>query len=605
MSKQFSHTTDEETSSVLYCSSVGKGGFFFPQDLISPKKRNEEAREAMLDDLGNADDTELLGELRGAGHGYGASSRQLSFDSQKPVPHSLIEEEMELLIDNHLYSLKSKDGKYSGSDRVVTSDEAERVIEREVQETWEQAVASGVEITTTLKREVQVLTKNSMPLVITFLLQQSLMFASVLSVAHLGAVELGGITVGSMTANITGIGPILGLSTCLDTLCAQAYGAERYHLVGLYLQRCVVIAMLMIIPIQLAWWFYAESLLRLFIPDPVVCGLAAQYLKVVAFSMPAFLLFEAGKRFLQCQGIFHASTMVLLVCAPLNALMNYLLVWHPTIGIGYLGAPLSVVFNYWFMSFGLLLYVLFTKHKVNPRKCWGGLIKPNQVFKNWNSIISLALPGIAMVATEFLGFEVLAIFASHISPSALGAHSIVFTVSGVSFQIPFSLSISVSTRVANLVGASLNKLSIVCCKAAILLATLVSIFLASLIFIFRVQIAYLFTSDQEVVEIVIAVLPILSLMQIFDSLNATTAGCLRGQGQQKIGVCINSLAFYLLGIPAAYTLGLVLGYGVQGLWYGIITALVVTTVGQSYFIFFCNWDAILSATKKRNSDDSF
>ena len=60
---------------------------------------------------------------------------------------------------------------------------------------------------------------------------------------------------------------------------------------------------------------------------------------------------------LQTQGIFHASTLVLIICAPLNAFLNYLLVWNKSIGLGFIGAPISVVITNWIMCFMLYGYI--------------------------------------------------------------------------------------------------------------------------------------------------------------------------------------------------------------------------------------------------------
>lgn len=352
------------------------------------------------------------------------------------------------------------------------------------------------------------------------------------------------------------------------------------------------------------WWFWSEAILAAVIPERELCKLAANYLKIVALGVPGFVFFECGKRFLQCQGIFHASTIVLLFCAPFNAIMNYMLVLDKRFGIGYIGAPISVALNYWLMALGLLFYTIFTKHKINPRKCWSGTIKPNQVFKNWKKMFSLALPGVVMVEAEFLGFEILTIFASHLGTSELGAQSIVSTIASLAYQVPFSISISTSTRVANFIGASLYRNCIATCKVSLLLSTVVSFFNMSAIYFFRVPLAHAFSKESEVISLVVNVLPLLAFMQLFDAFNACTAGCLRGQGQQKIGGYINVLAFYCIGIPMSYFLTFKCNLGMAGLWYGITSALIFMSIFQSYAVFSCNYKEVIKAAKYRNSENN-
>ncbi|CUS23692.1 LAQU0S11e02124g1_1 [Lachancea quebecensis] len=599
-SKQFTHTTGERRSSVIHSSGIIKGGIFAPVDYI-PQEENAigdvesddgENRYESLLDSNNAY------TLQGEGvSSYGATSDPSNSASKRSSSRNsysrdLLEEERDLLLDNKLIR---DDGPLNS----VPEEE-----EEQIRQTWEDALNSGKIISTTYRRECQVLMKNAFPLIFTFVMQNSLSLASVFTTSHLGIKELGGITLGSMTANITGFAAIQGLCTCLDTLCSQAYGAKNYHLVGILLQRCALITIIFFTPILCIWWFWSEAILAAVIPERELCRLASNYLKVVALGVPGFVFFECGKRFLQCQGIFHASTIVLLFCAPFNAVMNYMLVLDKRFGIGYLGAPISVALNYWLMALGLLLYTVFTNHKINPRKCWSGTIKPNQIFKNWRKMFSLALPGIVMVEAEFLGFEILTIFASHLGTSELGAQSIVSTIASLAYQVPFSISISTSTRVANFIGASLYQNCIATCKVSLLLSAVASCFNMSIIYAYRVPLANAFSKEPDVVSLVVSVLPLLAFMQLFDAFNACTAGCLRGQGQQKIGGYINVLAFYCVGIPMSYFLTFNCGLGMAGLWYGITSALVFMSIFQSYAVFSCNWKEAIKAAKSRNSEGS-
>ena len=194
-----------------------------------------------------------------------------------------------------------------------------------VDKKWEEAVREG-KIQTTWQREAKVLARYSGPLVLTFLLQYSLTVASVFTVGHLGKVELAAVSLASMTANVTGYAIYQGLATSLDTLCAQAYGSGRKKLVGLQTQRMVYFLWTITVPIA-AIWLCADMILMVIVPEQDVAKLAGLYLKVVLLGAPGYAAFEAGKRYVQAQGLFSASLYVLLICAPLNALMNWLFVW--------------------------------------------------------------------------------------------------------------------------------------------------------------------------------------------------------------------------------------------------------------------------------------
>lgn len=203
---------------------------------------------------------------------------------------------------------------YGGEDRPKSLDQK-----------WEEAVMGG-KIQTTWQRESKVLLRYTSPLVLSYVLQYSLNAASIFSVGHLGKVELGAVSLGSMTANITGYAIYQGLATSLDTLCSQAYGSGRKKLVGLQVQRMVCFLWCITIPIGIVWLNAGSILIRI-VPDPDVALLAARYLKIIIIGAPGYACFESGKRYLQAQGLFSAPLYILLICAPLNALMNWLFVW--------------------------------------------------------------------------------------------------------------------------------------------------------------------------------------------------------------------------------------------------------------------------------------
>jgi MATE family multidrug resistance protein len=91
----------------------------------------------------------------------------------------------------------------------------------------------------------------------------------------------------------------------------------------------------------------------------------------------------------------NASTWVLLIVAPINALNNYLLVWYEPISLGFIGAPIATSFTYWLQLILLLLYIKF----VRGHEAWGGWSM--EAFKDWWPFIQLAIPGIFMVCSEW------------------------------------------------------------------------------------------------------------------------------------------------------------------------------------------------------------
>lgn len=281
---------------------------------------------------------------------------------------------------------------------------------QEVHMQWEQAVAAHL-IETTWQREVKTLVQYAVPMIATFLLHYSVTVASVLTVGRLGMDELAAVnrefspctlhrafffpsctahhlirssfSVATMTASITYYVPVQGLATCLDTLCAQAYGSGHKHLVGLQAQRMTWLLWLLMLPIAVVWWF-SEPIFAALVGGGRIAELAAVYLRVLIIGMPGVAAFESCKRYVQSQGLFHATTYVLLVGAPLSFLQNWLFVFK--FHWGFAGAATAMAVTHNLLPILVVLYVRF----IEGSECWKGLSL--KAFSNWSKLDFLPLP---------------------------------------------------------------------------------------------------------------------------------------------------------------------------------------------------------------------
>ena len=478
---------------------------------------------------------------------------------------------------------------------------------KDIAKRWDEAVSAGF-IQTTWQRELKVLGKYSAPLMLTFLLQYSLTVASIFTVGHLGKAELGAVSLASMTANITGYAIYQGLATSLDTLCAQAYGSGKKKLVGLQMQRMVYFLWSITIPIGIIW-ILADKILMAIVPEKEVAVLAGLYLKVVLIGAPGYAAFESGKRFMQAQGLFSASLYVLLFCAPFNAFMNWLFVWasnpDPTRSAntdpkqkfkwGFVGAPIAVAIVDILLPICLFLYVQF----VAGKGCWNGFTR--RAFQNWIPMIKLALPGLLMVEAEVLAFEVLTLASSYFGTTHLAAQSVLATLTSLTFQIPFPLSIAASTRIANLIGATLTIAARTSAKVAMCLAVIVGclnvIFLAAL----KDYIPRLFTSDADVIQLVSDILPICAAFQLFDALAANCNGILRGLGRQEIGGYVQVFCYYAIAMPISFGTAFGLGWELRGLWTGVAIALGLVALFEAIFLSRASWEKSVEDARERNA----
>ncbi|KAI0171819.1 multidrug and toxin extrusion protein [Hypoxylon sp. FL1284] len=458
-------------------------------------------------------------------------------------------------------------------------------------EQWQAAVASGM-IETTWQREAKTIATYSRSLILTFLLQYSINIASIFAVGRIGAVELGAVSLATMSANILCYAPMQGLATSLDTMCAQAYGSGHKHLVGLQLQRMTYFLWSLTIPIAVLFLFAKDILLHI-VPDLRSAELAGLYLRVVIAGIPGFAAFEGSKRFVQSQGLFIATTYVLLIAAPFNIFVNWLLVWHW--GWGFVGAPISVAITQTLMPLLLLAYVLC----VDGSQCWGGFTR--RALTNWGPMIRLALPGMVMMIAEWFAFEILTLATSYFGTSYLAAQSILVTTSSTAFMIPFPVSIAASTRVGNLIGAGLVKAAKTSAKVAFAASGIIGLFNLTVLASLRYKLPFLFTQDDEVIAIVARVMPLIAVMELFDGLAAGAHGLLRGIGKQSFGGYANLAVYYIIALPISFAAAFALDWKLTGLWLGNVIGLALVAAVEYWYMSVSDWEQSARDAENRNA----
>lgn len=188
-------------------------------------------------------------------------------------------------------------------------------------------------------------------------------------------------------------------------------------------------------------------------------------------------------------------------------------------------------------------------------------------------MIRLALPGLLMVEAECLAFELLTLASSYFGTTYLAAQATLATLTSLTFQIPFPISIAASTRIANLIGATLAGAAKTSAKVALVGATVVGLLNIVLLSSLRTYIPRLFTSDPDVIELVAQILPLCAAFQLFDSLAANCNGILRGLGRQEVGGWVQLFCYYVVAMPISMGTAFALDWKLAGLWSGVAVAL--------------------------------
>ncbi|XP_057427762.1 protein DETOXIFICATION 49 [Lotus japonicus] len=441
-------------------------------------------------------------------------------------------------------------------------------------------------------REAISIAKIAFPMILTGLLLYCRSMISMLFLGHLGELALAGGSLAVGFANITGHSILSGLAAGMEPICGQAYGARKFTLLGLCLQRTILLLLCTSVPISLLWLYIKQILL--------LCGqdeaIATQAQSFLLYSIPDLLaqsLLHPLRIYLRSQSITLPLTLCATLAIFLHIPINYFLVFHLNLGIK--GVALGSLWTNFNLVASLILYIIFSgTHK----KTWGGF--STECFTKWKSLLNLAIPSCISVCLEWWWYEIMILLCGLLlNPRAtVASMGILIQTTSLLYIFPSSLSFSVSTRVGNKLGAQNPKQA----KLSAIVGLSCSFMLGFSALAFSVMVrniwASMFTQDKEIIALTSMVLPLIGLCELGNCPQTTGCGVLRGTARPKIGANINLGCFYLVGMPVAIWLAFFSGFDFQGLWLGLLAAQGSCAVTMLVVLSQMDWDGEAQRAKE-------
>eukprot|EP01096_Ripella_sp_DP13-Kostka_P009585 TRINITY_DN3687_c0_g1_i1.p1 TRINITY_DN3687_c0_g1~~TRINITY_DN3687_c0_g1_i1.p1 ORF type:complete len:459 (-),score=109.52 TRINITY_DN3687_c0_g1_i1:8-1384(-) len=441
--------------------------------------------------------------------------------------------------------------------------------------------------------EAKQLTKLVLPLVGSYLCSQLFSLVSILFVGHLGATELAAISLGSVYLNLTGHAILLGLMTAIDSLCAQAFGAQQYKKLGLILQRSLCItgltAFLFVVPL----WYFSPVLLRTFRQEYDVSDLAALYIQSNIIGLPAYIMYESLKRFMQAQSHVKPSTIISMLSVFVCIVLNYLFVI--VLNFGFEGTGMATSMSYWFQLVCMLIAMKEYKLSETTWVPWS-----LECLRNWKEVLDLAIPGVLMMCAEWWGIELTSLLAGTLGMTSLAASSLMLNIINLVYMIPLSLSASITTRIGLTLGSGDHRGASAAASLAVLGIAGILSALASILLIMRLEIIHIFTDDTSIVGLASHAFPIMCCFLLVDGGQSVISGIFRGCSRHKMGAVANMIGYYLIAMPVGYHLAFNLRYGVIGLWLGLFIGSGCIFVSYIFFMLRINWETEAHAIKHHN-----
>jgi MATE family multidrug resistance protein len=441
------------------------------------------------------------------------------------------------------------------------------------------------------REEVRAQVKLAVPVVT---VQVGLMMMSVVDTLMMGRVsdvEMAAVAIG----NTWHFGMLcfgLGCLQVLDPVVSQAFGAGDRRGIGRAVQRGLVLALALSVPVSLLI-LLARPALEAFDQPAELIPVAADYCRVSIFGVPAFLIFVALRQSLQAQHILRPLVITILLANLINLVLDWVMI-HGALGIeprGAVGCSWATVIGRWAQVGGVLLlaWPKLKDHLLPPRR---SALAPRPLLR----MLGLGLPIGLQFVLEIGAFSIVALLigklgssgfgldeslaqlTDHPGSAAVGGHMVALNLAALAFMVPLGMSMAASVRVGNEIGRGNSPGARLAARVA-LVGGLVFMSLTSALFLLAPGgLARLYTPEAGVIAVAVTLIPLAGVFGVFDGIQVVSGGTLRGAGDTRIPMLVHLLGFWAFGIPLGWHLAVDRGLGPAGLWWGLVLGLAMVAL---------------------------
>ncbi|XP_059279688.1 protein DETOXIFICATION 27-like [Lycium ferocissimum] len=401
---------------------------------------------------------------------------------------------------------------------------------------------------------------------------------------HLGEVELAAISISNTVIVGLNFGLLLGMASALETLCGQAYGAKKHHMLGIYMQRSWIVLILCCF-LLLPFYIFATPILKaLGQPNDVaeLSGIVALWFIPLHFS---FAFQFPIQRFLQSQLKTAVIAWVSLAVLVIHTVISWLFVYKLDFGI--VGAAVALDVSWWLVFIILFCYTACG----GCPETWSGF--SIQAFSGLWEFFRLSVASGVMLCLENWYYRILMLMTGYLQNAtlALDALSICMNINGWEMMIPLAFFAATGVRVANELGAGRGKAAKFATAVSVVQSTMIGLVFCVLIMIYQDKFALIFSSSFDVLKAVKKISYLLAFTILLNSVQPVLSGVAVGSGWQSKVAYINLGSYYLVGVPLGILMGMVLHTGLEGMWAGMIfggTAL--QTIILAFITYRCDWE---------------
>jgi MATE family, multidrug efflux pump len=318
----------------------------------------------------------------------------------------------------------------------------------------------------------------------------------------------------------------------------------------------------------------AAPLLPLLGQGPEVTAASKNYLIVCGWTAVPIFVTSAAKNFCEALERPWVPFWIMMGAVVLNIGLNWIFIYGnlglPAMGLD--GAGLATALVRVLIATAIVAYIF--RASALKRGLPAGWLAPGLITEV-RRLLVIGLPTGGMHLAEVSGFAFGSLMMGWLGPGPLAAHQIAMTCAATIFMIPLGLSQAISIRVGRARGATEEERYLPIVFGAWGMVVLIMAVFAAAFMSAGAIIADWFVENVAVTSLAAQLLLIAGFFQIFDGIQITSAGALRGLEDTRTPMLINMLSYWIVALPTSYLCAFKLGFGAPGIWYGFVAGLAL------------------------------
>lgn len=425
-----------------------------------------------------------------------------------------------------------------------------------------------------LLRQSRQILAHASPMLIAQLASMGMMVIDTALLGHYGTEDLAAVAVGG-GIYISVVFALVGILQAVAPTVAHLKGAGRNDEIAGALQQAFWLGMLLAVP-GVIFLLNPDPLLALSRIDPGVEAKARGYLAMLAWGMPATLLYRTFYSF--CNALGRPRPLMLISLG--GTLLHGLLAWSLVTGqwggeaLGVLGCGISNATVGWFALLCAAGYMLFSK-----------ALAPYRLSKGWQlprwqpmrALLRLGLPMGFSNFVEISSFTLIALFIAQLGATVVAGHRIVANLAALCYMLPLALAIATLSQVGLAAGARDWLRSRASIAAGLLLAGALSSLLGLVLWLIATPLVEAYTGDVAVQGVALSLIGYVAIYQIFDAVQTVAAYALRGYKITFAPMLVHIGCFWGVGLFGGWWLAFHAAQpmGVAGFWVASLLSLVL------------------------------